>query len=43
VLGRVQLRKLEVLGAREQRLRRDAADIDAGAAERFVLLDADDL
>ena len=35
------LRKLIVLGRRQQRLRRNAADVDARAAERLVHLDAD--
>ena len=40
VLGRVQPRELEVLGRLEQRLGRNAPDVDAGAAERLVHLDA---
>ena len=30
-----------MLGRRQQRLRRNAADVDAGAAQRLVHLDAD--
>ena len=41
VLGGVLAQELDVLGRVEERLGRDAADVDAGAAERLVHLDAD--
>ena len=41
VRGRRVRRELVVLGRREQRLGRNAADVDARAAERLVHLDAD--
>ena len=37
VFRSVELGELEVLRAREQRLRRDAPDVDAGAAERLSI------
>ena len=40
--GEIVCRLLEQLGGVEQRLRRDAADIEAGAAEGRVLLDDGD-
>src|SRR5262249_47035727 len=43
VVRGMELRELEMLRAGEQRLRRNAADVDAGAAEGLVLLDADGL
>ncbi len=42
VLGRVQSRELIVLRGAEERLGGDAPDVDAGAAEGLVELDADD-